>query len=761
LVLSAGSYTYSGIHIAPQGKLVLHPGVDITLSSGAQVKLEGAFDAQGGYNIPIVLRGVGAKPFQVVTGPASVSWLSNLEFRFVDDVSLIKGRREVLDNLSVRTGPNGAKISIEPTEYSEEFHHVPTLHNIAVAYMGKAVRQTVLEVHSPTASAYYKNVQLHPSYYAGSTADYPLFRVIGDVSGQLTFDGSGIATCTKQDFSRNHTSTVYEVRGLACSDPLPDPVVFVPGYGGSVNLSLFQVASLDDTASDGWQFTPLLTDSYRMLVDQFSAAGVPVTVAYYDWRLPPHLAAERYLIPVLRQVSQNGRRKVNLIAHSYGGLVSRSYLQSDHYRGEVRQFSMLGTPNAGAPKAYPVWQAGEFPQDWAPALALVRWYQLQLRLPLITTLRQLFPSARVLQPTYPFLWHDDRLQQLYSDQNTELQQLNRPEQVSKLTSRGFTTTLYQGTGLDTTQQFDVVPANQLPLWPEGRVVATHTTQVGDGTVPGESSLLPGILTYSLRAEHNQLPGILANHLIRTLYPARVEASIAEPLRQPVVSLVAIDCPVRVEVRSESGVLVAQSGARSNSSDVQLIESKELHWVFIRGTVTDYRIQITAIADTPVRWWVDTGQSQETSMRSGQVLELPVKGAISPTSPPPIASATPSATNSPTALAVPTNSSLPPAPGKALSGESNTTPSPYRRDYRWLEFSVPRPRYRSLGAYFLGPPPRPVQIQLPGGRVDEVINTNHSPPIRSETNSWIYAQLALTLFLMSLFVGYRQVTYHTK
>jgi hypothetical protein len=44
---------------------------------------------------------------------------------------------------------------------------------------------------------------------------------------------------------------------------------------------------------------------------------------------------------------------VDVVAPSTGGLVTRSYLQSDLYRtGEIDQFLMLGTPNHGAVDAY-------------------------------------------------------------------------------------------------------------------------------------------------------------------------------------------------------------------------------------------------------------------------------------------------------------------------------------------------------------------------------------------------------------------------
>ena len=50
-----------------------------------------------------------------------------------------------------------------------------------------------------------------------------------------------------------------------------------------------------------------------------------------------------------------GQFSVDIVAHSMGGLLARSYLQSDLYQpGEVNQLLMLGTPNHGAVDAYQI-----------------------------------------------------------------------------------------------------------------------------------------------------------------------------------------------------------------------------------------------------------------------------------------------------------------------------------------------------------------------------------------------------------------------
>lgn len=48
---------------------------------------------------------------------------------------------------------------------------------------------------------------------------------------------------------------------------------------------------------------------------------------------------------------QTGAEKVDVVAHSMGGLVTRAYISSNDYAGDINNLIMLGTPNEGAPIA--------------------------------------------------------------------------------------------------------------------------------------------------------------------------------------------------------------------------------------------------------------------------------------------------------------------------------------------------------------------------------------------------------------------------
>lgn len=85
----------------------------------------------------------------------------------------------------------------------------------------------------------------------------------------------------------------------------------------------------------------------------------------YDWSLPVTEIRDKYLIPWIEQArKKSGSNEVDIIAHSMGGLVVRSYLQSPQYIADaslgkkVRKFAIVGTPSKGADLAYYLWEGG-------------------------------------------------------------------------------------------------------------------------------------------------------------------------------------------------------------------------------------------------------------------------------------------------------------------------------------------------------------------------------------------------------------------
>ena len=80
----------------------------------------------------------------------------------------------------------------------------------------------------------------------------------------------------------------------------------------------------------------------------------------YDWSLPIEMIRDQFLLPWIQEAKRKSNStKVDIIAHSMGGLVARSYIQSSHYQGDVRKLAMVGTPNKGADTVYYMWEGGD------------------------------------------------------------------------------------------------------------------------------------------------------------------------------------------------------------------------------------------------------------------------------------------------------------------------------------------------------------------------------------------------------------------
>jgi PKD repeat protein len=100
----------------------------------------------------------------------------------------------------------------------------------------------------------------------------------------------------------------------------------------------------------------------RILIDTLLEAGFEVFTAPWDWRQSFKEAAEIYLKPRIEEaLNATGATKVDIVAHSMGGLVTRSYIEQlgPYLRDNIEHFIMLGTPNNGATNAYFLMEGGD------------------------------------------------------------------------------------------------------------------------------------------------------------------------------------------------------------------------------------------------------------------------------------------------------------------------------------------------------------------------------------------------------------------
>lgn len=316
----------------------------------------------------------------------------------------------------------------------------------------------------------------------------------------------------------------------------PQVVLLIPGIAASHNRQVI----LKDQAGGTWGFTPSV-DWYNPLIERLESEGYirdqNLFVVHYDWRQPNAQSAAEYLIPAINNARQiTGALKVDIIAHSMGGLVARSYIQGELYQDDVDQFIMLGTPNAGAADAYTVWENGDFPQRWGVGdklwilrieRALRKTRNSNLVRPL--SFRTFFPSLKDLLPIDDFVTRDGSpvtISQL-TEQNLFLQQLRATGDSLFGNLNGLV--IIAGTGSPTLQNVALSTTRTaqdvtLDRWRDGHAnpdPPLPDATVGDQTVLVSSAFDDAATHISLPGvTHEQLPGEGQNDVVAELFRYR-------------------------------------------------------------------------------------------------------------------------------------------------------------------------------------------------------------------------------------------------
>ncbi|MEP7188349.1 MAG: permease [Roseiflexaceae bacterium] len=329
------------------------------------------------------------------------------------------------------------------------------------------------------------------------------------------------------------------------------PVVFVPGLAGSFNLTV--LLDWRGPTLSGWDFPPFV-DQGKIFLDTFKRAGytrdVDLFWAFYDWRKSASDNATNYLIPWIdRARSRSGQGKVILVAYSMGGLVSRSYIQSDAYRSrnDVERLITVGTPHRGAPEAYFPWEGGEL--RWDPTvnavLKVYLWYlehihPFQSGLDILKTIRTQVPGIRDLLALDDYLTSQGppstpKLEDLMQQRNLWGDLALSPAGLTTLLARTPLTTI-SGTGFTTVQTLVVqaapAPSADPPRYVDGAPLEaqTITTSNGDGTVLLASARIDDPRVHNLATvvvSHDNLPDQTVGLVLRELgvpVPATVAAS---------------------------------------------------------------------------------------------------------------------------------------------------------------------------------------------------------------------------------------------
>ncbi len=167
----------------------------------------------------------------------------------------------------------------------------------------------------------------------------------GTAKGVSVFDGTGWAIYTARD------GLAADFVSAVAADPVGD--LWFGTLGGGVSV-LGQPRESPQPPPPvvlvhGWQDSETVEESqFRYMARWLERDGFSV---YYATDISPernlYRNAQRLKETIEHAKADSGASRVSLIAHSMGGLVARTYVESALYRGDVAQVTMLGTPQAG------------------------------------------------------------------------------------------------------------------------------------------------------------------------------------------------------------------------------------------------------------------------------------------------------------------------------------------------------------------------------------------------------------------------------
>lgn len=336
-----------------------------------------------------------------------------------------------------------------------------------------------------------------------------------------------------------------------------DPVIIVPGIMGSWN----------------GQIDPIL-HSYDNLYEEFASNGyIPEQDLFtfpYEWRDSNIVNAVKLESKINEIKNQAHWPKVDIVAHSMGGLLARKYIESGH-QNDVDQLITIGTPQLGAPKSYLMWEGGEFLGFWG--FAYKRIFEQEAKENGFDDVFHYIQgrpmnSVKELLPVYNYLYDVDNgyaLRASYPDnypRNEFLENLNIQENVGLLKNVEFTKIIGKLESEQSTPSgVNVVNSDDDEMWihgyPENYWLLAGSRGIirnyGDGTVPlfsAESLNIPADYTISLASEHSDLPTDAQKDILETLTGTIPANEVRHSLLHDAL-IVTVFSPVDIQIVSPS------------------------------------------------------------------------------------------------------------------------------------------------------------------------------------------------------------------
>lgn len=299
--------------------------------------------------------------------------------------------------------------------------------------------------------------------------------------------------------------------------PIPislQPLIILPGLGASWNHENI-ILGINKPQAD-WQMTPGVR-VYDGLIKTLKNAGYRDTgsgknlfIFNYNWSKSVFSIAEDLRNYIQDVVNPSPGIKIDLVGHSLGGLVARTYVQNNP-DGPVDQLLTLGSPHHGVVQIYYPWEGGDlscFPAWERIGIGLL----LYLRNPRFSnpkdTIHSAAPVIKDLLPDFNYLKQEGIEKPVGSmvEKNDWLMGLNSSLPSHLLSALNA----FVGEIADSTWRWVKVQPrtwldNILNLWVDGKPTGEKEFAEGDQTILSESGQLSGAALTELNGlNHGEL-----------------------------------------------------------------------------------------------------------------------------------------------------------------------------------------------------------------------------------------------------------------
>lgn len=349
----------------------------------------------------------------------------------------------------------------------------------------------------------------------------------------------------------------------------------------------------------GWIYQPFI----KGLEDFGYRREQNLFICYYDWRRSIEEIVHTYLIPTLKRVEEKyPNQPVDIVAHSMGGIVARTYIQGNMYQQQVEKFIMMGTPNHGTIDAYYLWSTGMLPPIKKKSFSQIIYHcyiwllRRLLKIPTgrnqIGRLHESFPALGQLIPSQGYgaiLCYEDApgkwvmIPRGYIQyQNSLLDQLNSQSQLLK--SRVKDVYCYCGEG-SITNQILMVDKNQLVYHGQEMIIKPLQTTLGDGTVTVESASIYKGEERIIQGNHHGVLTRCLSHIAEIYGVQTKEVQIEE--EQDTLHLL-FDRAVDFTLSTKGGIILSYNSNRVNTSHDYMIQgdSEAYRWIVLKNIPTD-------------------------------------------------------------------------------------------------------------------------------------------------------------------------------